>query len=102
MQINLAEKVLQRIFPFLELAPMPLGRVLQESGAVAQHVYFPTDAIVSLLYLTTNGASAEIAVVGYEGMIGMAIFTGGQSTTCRAVARRSRCMPKTCSARPTR
>ncbi|MBK8640334.1 MAG: Crp/Fnr family transcriptional regulator [Chromatiaceae bacterium] len=78
-------EVQQRIFPFLELAPMPLGRVLQESGAVAQHVYFPTDAIVSLLYLTTNGASAEIAVVGYEGMIGMALFTGGQTTTCRAV-----------------
>ena len=78
-------EVQQRIFPLLELAHMPLGRVLQESGAVAQHVYFPTDAIVSLLYLTTNGASAEIAVVGYEGMIGMALFTGGQSTTCRAV-----------------
>jgi CRP-like cAMP-binding protein len=78
-------EVQQRIFPLLELAPMPLGRVLQESGAVARHVYFPTDAIVSLLYLTTNGASAEIAVVGYEGMIGMALFTGGQSTTCRAV-----------------
>ena len=64
---------------------MPLGRVLQESGSITHHVYFPTDAIISLLYVMNNGASTEIAMVGYEGMVGLALFMGGESTTSRAV-----------------
>ena len=64
---------------------MPLGKVLYESGAPLSHVYFPTNAIVSLLYVLENGASAEIAVVGHEGVVGIAIFLGGGSTPNRAV-----------------
>jgi CRP-like cAMP-binding protein len=64
---------------------MPLGQVVYESGATPRHVYFPTTAIVSLLYVMENGASAEIAVVGNEGIIGVAIFMGGHSTPSRAV-----------------
>jgi hypothetical protein len=63
----LPEVVQERVYPFFELAPMPLGRVLYESGVATRHVYFPTDAIISLLYVMENGASAEIAVVGNEG-----------------------------------
>ena len=59
---------------------MKLGAVLYESGAVLQHVYFPTDSIVSLLYVMEDGASAEIAVVGNEGMVGISLFMGGEST----------------------
>ncbi len=62
-----------------------LGQVLYEAGDVLSHVYFPTTAIVSLLYLTANGASAEIAVVGNEGLVGISIFMGGESTPSRAV-----------------
>ena len=71
--------------PHLELVELPLGKVLYESGAVQRHVYFPTSAIVSLLYVLENGASAEIAVVGNEGVVGIAIFMGGESSTSRAV-----------------
>ena len=71
--------------PQLELVEMPLGQVLYESGATLSHVYFPTTAIVSLLYVLENGASAEIAVVGNEGIIGIALFMGGESTPNRAV-----------------
>jgi CRP-like cAMP-binding protein len=74
-----------RIRPNLELVPMPLGRVLYEPGAQMRHVYFPTTAIVSLLYVMENGASAEIAVVGNEGVVGVSLFMGGESTTSRAV-----------------
>lgn len=74
-----------RVFPFLELVEMPLGRVLYESGDTLQHVYFPTDSIISLLYVMENGASAEIAVVGNEGMVGIALFMGGETTPNRAV-----------------
>jgi CRP-like cAMP-binding protein len=74
-----------RIYPPLELVPMPLGKVLYESGASLSHVYFPTDCIVSLLYTLENGASAEIAVVGNEGLIGIALFMGGETTPNRAV-----------------
>ena len=74
-----------RVFPRLELVPMPLGHVLYESGNVLNHVYFPTDSIVSLLYVMENGASAEIAVVGNEGMVGVALFMGGETTPNRAV-----------------
>ena len=64
---------------------MPLGQVLYESGRTLSHVYFPTTAIVSLLYVMENGASAEIAVVGNEGIVGISLFMGGESTPSRAV-----------------
>ena len=64
---------------------MPLGRVLYESGNNLTHVYFPCTSIVSLLYVMEDGASAEIAVVGHEGIVGISLFMGGQSTTSRAV-----------------
>lgn len=69
----------------LELIELPLGEVLYESGSPQSHVYFPTTAIVSLLYLTENGQSAEIAVVGNEGVVGIAVFMGGGTTPNRAV-----------------
>ncbi len=71
--------------PQLESVDMPLGLVLYESGAVLTHVYFPTNTIVSLLYVMENGASAEIAVVGNEGLVGISLFMGGESTPSRAV-----------------
>jgi CRP-like cAMP-binding protein len=71
--------------PQLELVDLPLGMVLYESGTTMGHVYFPTSAIVSLLYVLENGASAEIAVVGHEGVVGISIFMGGGSTPSRAV-----------------
>ena len=64
---------------------MSLGQVIFESGYTLTHVYFPTSSIVSLLYVMENGAAAEIAVVGYEGIVGVSIFMGGQSTPSRAV-----------------
>jgi CRP-like cAMP-binding protein len=69
----------------LESITLPLGQVLYESGGTLSHVYFPTDAIVSLLYVMENGASAEIAVVGNEGLVGVSLFMGGESTPSRAV-----------------
>ena len=69
----------------LEAVELPLGQVLYESGSTLGHVYFPTTAIVSLLYVMQNGASAEIAVVGREGIVGVALFMGGESTPSRAV-----------------
>ena len=69
----------ERIFPHLQRVPMALGRVLYESGDVLRHVYFPTDSIISLLYVTADGASAEISVVGNEGLIGVALFMGGET-----------------------
>lgn len=74
-----------RIAPLLERVPMPLGHVVYESGGALEWVYFPTDAIVSLLYVMEDGASAEIAVVGKEGVVGIAIFMGGQTMPNRAV-----------------
>ena len=74
-----------RWLPQLEVLELPLGRVLYEPGATLTHVVFPTTAIVSLLYVMENGASAEIAVVGHEGMVGISIFMGGESTPSRAV-----------------
>jgi CRP-like cAMP-binding protein len=75
----------ERIYPRLQLVEMPLGKVLYESGDVLRHVYFPTDSIVSLLYVLANGASAEISVVGNEGLIGIALFMGGETTPSRAL-----------------
>lgn len=81
----LPAEVLERLLPHLELVPMPLGKVLYESGDTLRHVYFPTDCIVSMLYVMENGASAEISVVGNEGLIGVALFMGGETTPSRAV-----------------
>jgi CRP-like cAMP-binding protein len=78
-----------RIYPRLELVQMPLGKVLYESGAPLSHVYFPADCIVSLLYALDDGASAEIAVVGNEGLIGIALFMGGETTPSRAIVQSS-------------
>ncbi len=75
----------QRWMPLLESVDLPLGHVLYESGAALDHVYFPTTAIISLLYVMENGASAEIAVVGNEGILGVSLFMGGESTPSRAV-----------------
>ena len=75
----------QRWLPQLELVDLPLGKVLYESGGQMSYVYFPTNAIVSLLYVLENGASAEIAVVGCEGVVGISIFMGGGSTPSRAL-----------------
>ena len=66
----------ERLYPHLQLVAMPLGRVLYESGDTLRHVYFPTDCIVSLLYVMEDGASAEISVVGNEGLIGIALVHG--------------------------
>jgi CRP-like cAMP-binding protein len=74
-----------RWLPFLEEVDLPLGTVLYEQGATLSHVYFPTTAIVSLLYVMEDGASAEIAVVGNEGIVGISLFMGGESTPSRAV-----------------
>ena len=71
--------------PLLEQVEMPLSQVLYEPGATLTHVYFPTTSIVSLLYVMENGASAEIAVVGNEGLVGVSLFMGGESTPSRAV-----------------
>jgi len=81
----LSTEVQQRLLPFLELVPMPLGMVLYESGDTMRHAYFPTDSIVSLLYVMEDGASAEISVVGNEGLVGVALFMGGLSTPSRAL-----------------
>lgn len=75
----------ERIERHLQFVPIPLGTVLYESGDVLRHVYFPTDSIVSLLYVMEDGASAEIAVVGNEGVIGVALFMGGETTPNRAI-----------------
>jgi len=75
----------QRWLPHLERVEMPLGQVLYEAGGTLSHVYFPTTAIISLLYVMENGASAEIAVVGNEGIVGISLFMGGDSTSSRAV-----------------
>lgn len=77
--------VQERLFPDLELVTLPLGKILYESGDALSHVYFPTDSIVSLLYVMESGASAEISVVGNEGLVGVAVFMGGESTTSRAI-----------------
>jgi CRP-like cAMP-binding protein len=82
-QLPAAER--QRWWPQLEYFDMPLGQVMYEAGGTLTHVYFPTTAIVSLLYVMENGSSAEIAVVGNEGIVGISLFMGGDSTPSRAV-----------------
>lgn len=78
-----------KVFPHLELVELPLGKILYEPGDTLRHVYFPTDSIVSLLYVMENGSSAEISVVGNDGLIGVSLFMGGESTPSRAVVRSS-------------
>jgi CRP-like cAMP-binding protein len=81
----LPEKDYQRLLPQLELVEIGLGQPLYESGGHLQHVYFPIEGIVSLLYVTQGGNSAELAVVGCEGLIGISLFMGGETTPNRAV-----------------
>jgi CRP-like cAMP-binding protein len=81
----LPESDYERLASHLELVPMKLGDVLYESGAQLRHVYFPTTSIVSLLYVLEDGASAEIAIVGNEGILGISLFMGGNTTPSRAV-----------------
>jgi CRP-like cAMP-binding protein len=80
----LSGEISERIFPHLELISMPLGQVLYESGGQLQHVYFPTTSILSLHYIMESGASAEIAGVGNEGVLGISLFMGGNTTPSRA------------------
>lgn len=75
-----------RLLPHLELVQLPLGRVLYEPGELMVFAYFPISGIISMLYVMESGASAEIAIVGNEGLIGVSLFMGGESTTSRAVA----------------
>lgn len=75
----------KRIFPLLELVELPLGKVLYETGDDINYVYFPTDSIVSLLYVMICGSSAEISIIGRDGLVGIPLFLGGGSTTNRAV-----------------
>ena len=81
----LPEEVKERLFPFVELVKLELGLVMYEAGDTLANVYFPVDAIVSLLYVMESGSSAEISVVGNEGVVGIALFMGGESTSSRAV-----------------
>lgn len=75
----------QRLLPHLELVPMPLGWTVYEEGGVQRHVYFPADSLVSLLHVMENGASAGVAVIGKDGVVGITLFMGGQTTSRRAL-----------------
>ena len=88
---SLPPAVRERLFPHLRPVTLSLGTVLYESGSLMRHIYFPTDAIVSLLYVLDNGASAEIAVVGNDGAVGVSLFMGGETTTSRAVVQSAGC-----------
>lgn len=93
---TLPDEVLERLLPHLELVDMPLGMVLYESGDTLRHVYFPTNSIVSLLYVMESGASAEISVVGNDGVIGVALFMGGgEHHQPRDCAKCRQCLPGT-------
>jgi len=81
----LPEEDFKRIKPSLETATLKLGHVLYETGEKLEHVYFPTTAIISMLYLMENGATAEIGVVGNDGLLGVSLFMGGDTTTSRAI-----------------
>ena len=85
MLAALPEAEWQRWWPQLEVVEMPLGQVLYESGGKLQHVYFPTTSIISLHYLLENGGSSEIAGVGNEGVLGVSLFLGGNTTPSRAI-----------------
>ena len=81
----LPEEEAARLFPQLKLVELPLGMSIYESGDVQRFMYFPIDSIVSLLYVLKNGASAEIAIVGNDGVIGVSLFMGGETTPSRAI-----------------
>jgi len=81
----LSPEVQDRLFPHLELVPLQLRAVMYESGRAMRHVYFPTDSIVSLQYVMENGASTAILVVGNEGLLGITLFMGGESTPSRSL-----------------
>lgn len=81
----LPQDVYRKLAPELEFVELALGHPLYESGGRQQHVYFPVEGIVSLLYVTEGGSSAELAVVGFEGMVGVSLFMGGETTPNRAV-----------------
>lgn len=81
----LAPEVQARLFPYLELVKLPLRGVLYEAGSTMKHVYFPTDSIISLQYVMENGASTAILVVGNEGLMGITLFLGGESTPSRSL-----------------
>ncbi|MGZ5095625.1 MAG: Crp/Fnr family transcriptional regulator [Burkholderiales bacterium] len=81
----LSPEIYTRLQPNLEFVPLELGASVYEAGGNQPYVYFPTDAIVSLLYVMKDGASAEIAIVGNEGLVGIALFMGGETTPSRAV-----------------
>ena len=81
----LSPEVQGRLFPYLELVPLPLRSVMYESGRAMRHVYFPTDSIISLQYVMENGASTAILVVGNEGLMGITLFMGGESTPSRSL-----------------
>jgi CRP-like cAMP-binding protein len=76
---------LAKLLPHLEHVELTLGAVIYESGDLLRHVYFPVDCIISLLYVLADGASAEIAIVGNDGLIGIALFMGGETTPNRAI-----------------
>jgi len=82
---GVTDEELERLLPNLQPLNLPLGKVLYESGEKMDFVYFPTTAIISLLYIMENGSSAEIGVVGNDGLVGIAIFMGGDTTPNRAV-----------------
>src|SRR3970040_279014 len=82
---NLSQDRYDALLIYLARLEMPLGDSLYESGGTQGYVYFPTTAIVSLLYVLADGASAEIAITGNEGLVGIALFMGGESTPSRAV-----------------
>jgi CRP-like cAMP-binding protein len=88
---SLASVELKRIRGQLKPVDMPLGQVVYEAGRHLDHVYFPTTCIVSLLYVLENGSSAEIAVVGREGVVGISLFMGGETTPSRAVVQSAGC-----------
>jgi CRP-like cAMP-binding protein len=75
----------ERLFPHLKLVALPLGTVLYESGVPLRYIYFPVDCVISLLYVLENGASAEISVVGKEGLVGVSLFIGSETTSSRAI-----------------
>jgi CRP-like cAMP-binding protein len=85
---SLSADTLTRISPYLESVSMPMGWVVHESGSLLNHLYFPTTSIVSLLQVMTSGSTAEIALVGRDGVVGVAHFMGSETMTTRAVVQR--------------
>tara|TARA_R110000868_G_scaffold102573_2_gene282513 strand:+ start:16207 stop:16524 length:318 start_codon:yes stop_codon:yes gene_type:complete len=85
----LPEEDLARLLPFLELIALPAGTVLYESGEQMRYLYFPTDSIVSLLYGVEDGSSVEVAVMGNEGVVGLALYMGGETALSRAIVQSS-------------